>query len=185
VFIRVIDEGLERLLRKQLPLPADVGDVSFAVPSAGWGDRLTKPTVNLFLYEIKPSARPAPSVVRRTDVDGRAQRRRPSPVLEMNYLVSAWAGTPLVEHQLLGEVVNQLSVLATLPIGTATTEVASPVQLIFGGDSENNVRDLWMAAGGRLKASFTMSVVTAIDVFPWVDQAPPVTEVLRGVGRRE
>jgi hypothetical protein len=180
----MIDEGLERLLRKQLPLPADAGDVSFAVPSIAWSDRLSRPTINLFLYEIKPSTRPSASVVRRIDPDGRAQRRVPSPVLELNYLVSAWANSPLVEHQLLGEVVTRLSVQSTLPMKKAVGDGASPVQLIFGGDAENKLREVWTAAGGRLKASFSMSVVTATDAFPWTDQAPPVTEIVRGIGRR-
>lgn len=184
MFIRVIDEGLERLLRSKVPLPPDTGDVSFAQPSNAWAERLGRPTINLFLYEVKPSTRPSASVVRRTDVDGRAQRRAPSPVMEMNYLVSAWAPSPLVEHQLLSEVISRLSMQNTLPIPNSVEQGGSPVQLIFGGDSENKVRDIWAAAGGRLKASFTLSVVTAIDAFPWVDQAPPVTQVLRGIGQR-
>jgi hypothetical protein len=184
LFIRIIDEGLERLLRSKIPLPPDSGDVSFAQPSIGWAERLSRPTINLFLYEVKPSTRPSASVVRRTDVDGRAQRRAPSPVMEMNYLVSAWAASPVVEHQLLSELVSRLSVLNTLPIPNAVEQGGSPVQMIFGGDTENKLRDLWTAAGGRLKASFTLSVVTAIDAFPWVDQAPPVTQVLRGIGQR-
>jgi len=184
VFIRVVDEGLERLLRSKVPLPPDTGDVSFAAPSTAWAERLSRPTINLFLYEVKPSTRPSASVVRRTDADGRAQRRAPSPVMEMNYLVSAWAPAPLVEHQLLGEIVSRLSMLNTLPIPNSAEQGGSPVQLIFGGDTENKLRDIWTAAGGRLKASFTLSVVTAIDAFPWVDQAPPVTQILRGIGQR-
>jgi uncharacterized protein DUF4255 len=184
VFIHAIDESLERLLRAQLPFPADAGDVSFAAPTVGWGDRVGRPTVNLFLYEIKQSARPSASTVRRTDMDGRPQQRRPSPVLELNYLISAWAKSPLAEHRLLGEVAGRLSVQATLPSARPADDGASPVQLIFGGDGENKLRDIWSAAGGRLKASFTLSVVTAIDAFAWTDQAPLVTEVVRGIGRR-
>jgi Pvc16 N-terminal domain len=183
LFIKAIDQGLERLLRTQLPLPEDAGDVSFAIPSIGWGERVGRPTVNLFLYEVKPSARPSPSIVRR-DMDGRPQQRRPSPVLELNYLVSAWAKSPLAEHKLLGEVVSRLSVQGSLPSAQPADEGGSPAQLIFGGDVENNLRDIWSAAGGRLKASFTLSVVTATDTFPWTDQAPLVTEVVRGVSRR-
>jgi hypothetical protein len=184
LFIRVCDEALERLLRSKIPLPTDAGDVSFAQPSIAWAERLSRPTINLFLYEVKPSTRPSASVVRRTDADGRAQRRAPSPVMEMNYLVSAWAPSPLVEHQLLSEVISRLSVINILPIPNSTEQGGSPVQLIFGGDTDNRLRDIWTAAGGRLRASFTLSVVTAIDAFPWVDQAPPVTQILRGIAQR-
>ena len=184
MFIRVIDQGLERLLRTALPLAPDAGDISFAAPTGAWAERVSRPTVNLFLYEIRPTSRPAPASTRRVDAEGRAQRRLPSPVLEMNYLVSAWASSPLAEHELLGNVANHLSIQPALPDKYLPDESASSVQLIFGGDSENKLRDIWQALGGRLKASFTLSAITAADAYPWTAQAPPVTRVVRGVSPR-
>jgi hypothetical protein len=183
MFIRVIDQALERLLRVRLPFPAKVGDISFAAPSANWASRLSRPTVNLFLYEVVPSGRPGQAVVRRLDAEGRLQRKAPSPVLEMNYLISAWAADPLDEHQLLGEVVNQVVSLPELPVDVLPGEAAAPVQMIFNGDDKNQIRDVWRAAGGQLKASCMLSVITAADAFPWTDAAPPVSEVLRGITR--
>jgi hypothetical protein len=122
--------------------------------------------------------------VRRVDPDGRVQTRPPSQMLELNYLISAWADDPLVEHQLLGEVINHVVAHATIPIEYLPAEPTSAVYLSFGADSENRLRDIWRAAGGQLKASFSMSVAAAADSFPWSDQAPPVAEVVRGVARR-
>lgn len=183
MFIRVVDQALERLLRVGVPFPHESGDISFAVPSAAWASRLSRPTINLFLYEVLPSGRPGQSVVRRVDSRGQLQRRLPSPVLELNYLVSAWAANPLDEHQLLAEVVNQLVVHPALPVETLPGETASPVQMIFNGDDKNQIRDIWRAAGGQLRASCQLTLITATDAFPWTDAAPPVTEVLRGITR--
>ena len=184
MFIRTVDEGLRRLLETQIPLPATVADISFAPPTLSWAARLTRPTVSLFLYEVKPSERPGQAIVRRISPDGRSQRRLPSPVLEMNYLVSAWASDPLAEHQLLGEVINLFVANQVLPDECLAGDATSPVQLILGGDENNPARDIWRAAGGEQKASFTVSAVAAADSFPWTDEAPPVTEVLRGLSRR-
>jgi len=184
MFIRAIDEGMERLIRTGLNLPPETMDVSFAVPDAAWASRLSRVTLSLFLYEIKPSNRPAQSVVRRVDADGRVQTRPPSQMLEMNYLISAWADNPLVEHQLLGEVINHLVAHPTIPLEYLPTEPTSAVFLTFGADGENKLREVWRAAGGHLKASFSMSVVAAADSFPWSDQAPPVAQVVSGIARR-
>jgi hypothetical protein len=183
MFIRVVDQALERLLRVRVPLPVEAGDISFAVPSANWASRLSRPTVSLFLYEVVPSGRPGQAMARRVDADGRMQRRLPSPVLELNYLISAWAANPLDEHQLLGEVINQIVAHPVLPVDVLPGEAASPVQMIFNGDDKNQIREVWRAAGGQLKASCMLSVIAAADAFPWTDAAPPVSEVLRGITR--
>jgi len=183
MFIRVVDQALERLLRVGVPFPVQAGDVSFAVPSAAWASRLSRPTVNLFLYEVVSTGRTGQAAVRRVDSRGQLQRRQPSPVLELNYLISAWAPNPLDEHHLLAEVINQVAVHSALPVETMPGEAAAPVQMIFDGDDKNQIRDIWRAAGGQLKASCQLSLVTAADAFPWTDAAPPVTEVLRGITR--
>jgi hypothetical protein len=183
MFIRVVDQALERLIRRGVPFPVESGDVSFAVPSVAWASRLSRPTVSLFLYEIVSTGRVGQAAMRRVDGRGQLQRRLPSPVLELNYLVSAWAPNPLDEHQLLAEVINQFVALAALPVDTMPGEAAEPVQMIFNGDDKNQIRDIWRAAGGQLKASCLLSLVTTPDAFPWTDAAPPVTEVLRGIRR--
>ena len=61
MFISVLETGLERLLRSELPLPDDVGDVTFDAPTSNWSAQLSRVTVNLFLYDISRSSQPARS----------------------------------------------------------------------------------------------------------------------------
>ena len=49
--LHLLDETLEAFLRAEVPLPARQVDVSFAAPDSEWGAAVTKPTVNLFLWE--------------------------------------------------------------------------------------------------------------------------------------
>ncbi len=179
MFIRVVDESLERLLRAELPLPADLGDVSFDQPTGTWSAQLSRLTVNLFLYDVARSTQPSRAPVRRV-VDGeRAQRRPPLPMVRLGYLVSAWAGSPRDEHQLLGEVVNRLAGLPGLPdkyLPQQTTAAAS-IDLGFGDDEQNRLRDIWTAIGGQLKASFTLQVHLPADAFEWTLEPPLVRDI--------
>jgi hypothetical protein len=175
MFIRIVDEGLERLVRAEVPLPEDVGDVSFDVPAASWAAALARPTVNLFLYEVARSDHPNRAPTRRIDDDGKRERRPPQPMVQLSYLVSAWAGSARDEHQLLGEVISRLAGRDTLPPDYLPHELSSSVHLNLG-DADRQ-RDIWSGAGGALKAAFTLDVSVAADTFGWAPEPPLVTHV--------
>lgn len=177
MFIRAVDEGLERLLRATLPLPEDVGDIAFDPPTAGWSATLSRLTVDLFLYDVGRSSRVVQAPVRRVSEDGRNERRAPQPMIQLGYLVSAWAGSPRDEHQLLGDVLNRLAPMSELPSEYVPGTMNSRISLTVGDDENNRLRDIWSAAGGQLKASFTMQVIVAADAVDWIEEAPSVTSV--------
>lgn len=177
MFIRTVDEGLEGFLRARLPLPEDVGDVSFDTPTSNWSAQLSRITVNLFLYNVTRSDQPARSMIRRMAPDGSSQQRPPLPIVELSYLVSAWAGTPRDEHQLLGDVLDRILACSALPPEYLSTTPDASVQLFFGADPENRPRDVWSAAGAQLKAAFVLRATVAADAFAWGAEAPRVRTV--------
>jgi hypothetical protein len=175
VFISHVDSGLEKLLRTRLPLPEEMGVVSFDAPNGTWSAQLSRITVNLFLYDVQRSNQPSGPTVR-TPESGQAQRRRPQPMMQLGYLVSAWAGSPRDEHQLLGDVVSILAATEVLPETLLPDGLSSTVRLTLG-DSDNRVREVWSAAGGSLKASFTLTATVAADSFEWELTPPPVERI--------
>jgi hypothetical protein len=176
VFIRVVDEGLEHLLRTELPLPDDVGDVNFDAPTASWAAQLSRITVNLFLYDVSRSSIPSRSFTQRV-ANGQAQRRPQQPMVKLSYLVSAWAGNARDEHQLLGDVISRCAALTELSAAHISGSVSSPVHLTFAEDDRNRQREVWSGVGGQLKPSFTLHANLAADTFGWQDEAPPVTRI--------
>jgi hypothetical protein len=181
VFISHVDAGLEKLLRTRLPLPEEMGDVSFDPPSGTWSAQLSRITVNLFLYDVQRSNQPsAPST--RTADGSPAQRRRPQPMMQLGYLVSAWAGSPRDEHQLLGDVVSIFAGVEAVPDELLSDELSSTVRLGLG-DNDNKVREIWAASGGSLKASFSLMVTVAADTFDW-ELTPPSVERISGMASR-
>jgi Pvc16 N-terminal domain len=176
VFIRIVDEGLERLVRAEVPLSDDVGDVNFDVPTATWSAALSRPTVNLFLYDVARSDHPNPPM-RRVDENGTRQRRAPQPMVQLSYLISAWAGNPRDEHQLLGEVISRFAGLDTLSPDYLPQPFSSSVYLSLVAEDVERTRSIWSGAGGTLKAGFALQVAVAADTFGWVQEPPLVTGI--------
>jgi hypothetical protein len=66
--LEMIDESLERFLRTSLLLGATDVDVSLEAPDREWSAKLTRPTVNLFLWDIRRSATRSRSGMRTVEV---------------------------------------------------------------------------------------------------------------------
>lgn len=177
MFIRIVDESLERLVRAELPLPDDLGDVTFESPTSNWSAQLSRITVNFFLYEVGLSDQPTRSAIRRVTDGGVTERRAPQPMVRLNYLVSAWAGSPRDEHQLLGDLVSRFAALAVLPAQYVTARLSSSVHVRMTYDDANKPRDVWSGSGGQLKASFAIEVSVAADTYEWTEAATAVSRI--------
>jgi hypothetical protein len=160
-----------------VPLPPDRGDISFDSPTHTWAAQLSRLTVNLFLYDVNRSSHPSRSPTQRVQENGKAQRKPPQPMIELGYLVSAWAGSSQDEHQLLGDVLSRLGGLNMLPEEYLSEPLTSSVYLTVGDDDHNRLREIWAAAGGSLKASFTLQATVAADTFDWRAEAPVVRQI--------
>lgn len=187
--MQALDDCLELFLRAQVPLGVRDIDVSFQPPDRTWSAGLNRPTVNLFLYDVRRSAERAQAGREASEVDGRTQWRRPAPRVEFRYLVSAWANDIRDEHQLLGGVLRSLLSVRELPADylgaeltglamTPTVEVASSGSARFG--DPNRLLD------GQLKASLDLMVTAPVGGPPGVPAGPATTGLhlgLAGNGR--
>jgi hypothetical protein len=176
MIIPAIDAGLESTIRAELPLPATVGDVSFDPPSGTWSAQLSRITVNLFLFGVGRSPQPPRPAADRV-VDGVRQRRPQLAMIELRYLVSAWAGTVRDEHQLTGELLSLFIANQVLPADHLQTAVVSPIQLAIAPYDNNRAKDVWSTVGGTIKPSFELVVTSAIDALPFEDLPPAVERI--------
>jgi hypothetical protein len=183
VFIKIVDDGLERLLRTELPFPPSVGDISFETPSRSWSDQLRRSTINLFLFDITRSAQPNRASMRRVDQNGNAERRPPQPMIELNYLVSAWGDTAADGHHLLGEVISRIAGLDVLPPEYLSESLTSSVFLSFVEDDRHRARDIWNGAGNSLRAGFSMHATVAADSFDWAPEPALITGIQGNTSR--
>jgi hypothetical protein len=98
-------------------------------------------------------------------------------MIELSYLVSAWAGSPRDEHQLLGDLVSRLGGISALPDEHLVAGLSSSVTLTMDEDPGNRPREIWSSVGGSVKASFTLRATVAADTFDWQPEAPAVTRI--------
>ncbi len=176
MLVPAVEDALERLLRATLPLSAEQGDVVFEAPTSTWAASVNRLTVDLFLYDVARSGQPPRVDAPTRGADGTVARRRfPLPMVELSFLVSAWAGSTRDQHQLLGDVLTRLLAHPTVPPQHAPAALQSTVQLVVATDERNRPRDLWTTLGGPVRASFTLLVTVAADAHPWVE-APSAVE---------
>lgn len=177
MLIPSVEQGLEKLLRTSIPLPEELGDISFDAPSGAWGASLSRLTVNLFLYEVSRSSQPPRPASERVGPDGRTERRAPLPMVQLDYLVSAWAGNTRDEHALLGDVLSCLLLNQVLAPEHLERPVASTVQLAVGRNEAIRPKDVWSGVEGKLRASFPLTVTLALDTLGWEPLAPRVARI--------
>ncbi len=98
-----VNQLLEKLLLKELPLKQNGIEISFQQPSRAWSARLNGPTLNLFLFDCRKHKYQQAQWESRPNGRGRAVQQRPPLRVDLQYLVTAWVndGNPDEEHYLL------------------------------------------------------------------------------------
>ena len=113
--LNLLDESLEAFLRAAVPLPQSDVDVSFDAPDSDWGVGVTKPTINMFLWDIRRNVHEQDAGWTIAEEDGRMVRTRPLPRVDFRYIVTAWTSDVRDEHALLGAVLATLLQNGDLP----------------------------------------------------------------------
>lgn len=176
--LHLLDQSLEAFLRAEVPLSERQVDVSFEAPDDEWGARVTKPTVNLFLWDVRSNLSERESgMVVSADEDGKRFRSPPRPRIDCRYLVTAWTTDVKDEHQLLGSLLTALLTNHELPAehlqgayGSVRPLPALKAALPDGDESS----DFWTALGGQIKPGLDLVVTATVDAAPALAAGPPV-----------
>ena len=177
--IHTIDKSLERFLRDSVPLPEESIDVSFDAPDRTWGAAVTRPTINIFLWEIcRNPDRPGGGGMEQRVRNGDVQRRRGLPVVDLHYFVTAWATESADEHQLLGSLISCVLSNDQLPVEVLPDELAeSRIRLALSSHDTHMSPDFWSALDGRMKPGLQLELSLPIDAFQWRSASPPAAEI--------
>lgn len=110
-----IDDVLRKLLERELPITDHEVDIAFDQPKREWSSRLSKPTLNLFLFDLRENLRLRGSEQNRSIArpDGITEVRRNPVRMDLRYLMTAWVKEPDDEHLLLA---NSLMALLRNPL---------------------------------------------------------------------
>lgn len=113
--INDVDDTLKELLIQKGPVdPAEI-DIRFELPDNEWAAGVTRPTVNLFLYDVRENheLRSKQRFLTRNASAG-VETRAPVRV-DLAYLITAWTTDVADEHLLLGRVLATLLRFPVVP----------------------------------------------------------------------
>lgn len=161
----LVDKTLENYLRAEVPLSTDI-DIVFERPDRLWSASVTRPTVNLFLWDLRRNASEQEAGMETVVENGRRVRRPPLPRMDCRYLVTTWAGEVRDAHSLLGAVAGALLSRIDLPVehipnGYRAIEPGPTMQVArFDGST---AIDIWTAIEGEMRPSIDLTVTATVD----------------------
>jgi Pvc16 N-terminal domain len=165
--IQDLDDTLKELLVKKVPIDLAAIDIKFEMPDKEWEGKLsTKPTINLYLYDIRENHE-LRSNERFLTRNGGIGTETPSPVrIDFSYLITTWTKEIADEHRLLGRILKTLLQYSVLPSDVLKGEMGTQSLPLRGWvaqpEKTPNAWDFWTAIGGGVKASLHYMVTVAV-----------------------
>ena len=180
-----LDEALRTLLRRELENHGFEGvEIAFDAPASDWSAKLTAPTVNLFLYDLRENVAEADVSPRTVRVNGASLAAPPPMRLEVTYAVTAWTKAVEDEHRLLSQVLAILFSHPALPADLLAGRLAGASQLrsieTQVGRPKEEKADFWTSIGGRYKASIDYAIKLEVESGLMFTRGPDVrTQTVR------
>jgi hypothetical protein len=142
-------------------------DVSFEVPDKEWADKLVRPTINLYLFELQENLDLRQAQFQSTRTNGHTQVRAAPRRIDLRYIVTAMTSDTDDAYRLLWHILGVL--IRTPELGpelfAADTVLDAPiVTRVAQADSGIKLLDVWSALSAEPKAAFCYVVTLPIDL---------------------
>ena len=184
-----LDETLKQLLIQKVPLDPTEVEIAFDLPDREWTASLTKPALNLYLYDIRENRefREADWVVQRNGNNTGSRRRRPVRI-DLAYMITAWTKAVEDQHRLLWHTLAALLRNPVLPEGLLQGELRTAVErleLDVHVDAAQpdgimkNPADYWSALDNELRPGINCVITVPLDLDMALTMPLVLTKVLR------
>jgi hypothetical protein len=167
-----LDEVLKKLLIRELPIQNGEVDIQFDQPKREWSSRVSRPTLNIFLYDIRENQKlrqTQPMWETERDLNGNATQRRKPVRVDLHYMLTAWATEPEDEHRLLSRALMALFRFANLPEDLLTEELQTQgkqIPVMAAQYSElNNSTDIWNVLDNEMRPAISLIITLSIDPY--------------------
>jgi hypothetical protein len=168
--INDLDESLKQLLIQKAGLDPSEVDISFDIPTRDWSTPVTRPTVNLYVFDIRENRQ-----LRELDWDeeigqnGQITLKRLPLRVDLSYMVTCWTSATEDQHRLLWRVLETFFRNSPLPdevligqmknlLRPARTEIAQPDGIL------KNVSDFWGALENQLRPAVNVVITLELDL---------------------
>jgi hypothetical protein len=170
--IEALDETIKNFLIQKTPLNQSEVDISFDVPNKEWSGSISKPTINIYFYDIRENLSFSPSHtdwdVERDPITGKMIKRRKGIRYDLSYLITCWTINVEDEHRLFWYILSTLARHDFIPTDMLekpldeqpyplATKVAHPEGIL------RNVADVWTALDNQLKPVLPYVITVFLD----------------------
>jgi hypothetical protein len=176
-----LDDALRNLLRGQLTQHGYEGaDVVFDTPTKDWAAKLTRPTVDVFLCDLRRSQDEVEQGTTQTRGPNGRAIDRPVPLrIDISYAISAWSTEVVDEHRLLSQVLavlNSHPVLDEDVLGPRLLDGSQryPITARVADDRSEKRSDFWQSVGGHYKPAIDYVVTLAMESGMVIEAGPDV-----------
>lgn len=185
--IHDLDKTLEAVIYNKGNMPRTDIDVSFDTPDREWSSRLSRPTINMWAFDVRENMK-LRSLERAVTRNGNMTTTTyPSIRMDVTYLVTAWARKMEDEHQLLWRALAALKTTPVMKPSETEGELRysrKDIALLVATPSDHpvNLVDLWGVVDNVMHMGFTAVATLELDILPSFE-APPVLEQHLRVGQ--
>ena len=143
-------------------------DIKFWGPRKEWIDSLTRPTINLFLFDIQENTEKRETNMQTSRSNGTAERRLPPRRIDLRYMVSVLTTEIEDEHELLWRVLATLMKYQQLPpevLPESLRSVEPPITTRIGEKEESGrLLEIWNALGTPPHPALCYIVTAPLDL---------------------
>ncbi len=176
-----LDQTIEKLLIAEFPIKNGEIDIAFDQPKREWSARLSRPTLNFFLFDIREN-----NILRQHQWEKMAQlpgnggppniqQKRTPFRINCHYIITSWAANPKDEHRLLSRALLTLFRYPILPesslMGDLKTQPFKIQAQLVTHDHLTNPAELWGAMDNEIRPSMSYLLTIAAD--PWAEVTGP------------
>ncbi len=174
-----LDEALRQLFIRELPIKNNEVDIAFDQPKREWSARLSRPTINIFLHDVRENVKLRHAQFQRElerTTTGQAVQRRNFVRLDLHYVITVWATEPEDEHRLLTRCLLVLFRNQALPedlLPEALKDQPMPIPLTVAQyEMLDKPSDIWNVMDNQQRPAIVMLTTIALD--PHVPTTSPV-----------
>jgi Pvc16 N-terminal domain len=174
-----LDEALRQLFIRELPIKNNEVDIAFDQPKREWSGRLSRPTINIFLHDVRENVK-----LRQTQFQRQIERTKDGMAiqhlnffrLDLHYVVTVWATEPEDEHRLLTRALMVLFKHSELPGDLLPESLKGqpwPVPIIVAQyENVEKPSDIWNVMDNQQRPAIMMVATIALD--PTVPYTAPI-----------
>lgn len=182
-----LDEALRDLLIRDMPISNNEVDIAFDQPTRDWASRLSRPTVNIFLHDVRENNRlrtQQPYLGIATNSTTATMSVNPVR-LDVHYMVTTWANDPGDEHRLLARTLMVFYRYKALPDDLLYGQLAGQdfeiLLKVAQYDQRDTRREIWSMLDNEMRPIIDVTLTLAIEPYDeWTVPLVRQTEISFG-----